>query len=178
MVGKGKVCGSGDVQVAGMWEKEGVGLRVLKNGDGEGSPSLVLGVGEKEREMGPREELSEEKRSHHTRLPEAGGDAFEGVFCGLPPVGTRGRVGAAGGEDRGEPSPQSSLEKEKSCCSSSKSIATKASSSEQFSIVIVSTSLEPELISMMVGRTSRQEGLSFDGDKGEWSEEDAQGLTS
>ncbi|KAJ7008391.1 hypothetical protein NC653_007154 [Populus alba x Populus x berolinensis] len=22
MVGKGKVCGSGDVQVAGMWEKE------------------------------------------------------------------------------------------------------------------------------------------------------------
>ncbi|KAJ6956058.1 hypothetical protein NC652_007228 [Populus alba x Populus x berolinensis] len=57
MVGKGKVCGSGDVQVASMWEKEGVGLRVLKNGDGEGSPFLVLGVGEKEREMGPREEL-------------------------------------------------------------------------------------------------------------------------
>ncbi|KAJ6956057.1 hypothetical protein NC652_007228 [Populus alba x Populus x berolinensis] len=54
---KGKVCGSGDVQVASMWEKEGVGLRVLKNGDGEGSPFLVLGVGEKEREMGPREEL-------------------------------------------------------------------------------------------------------------------------
>ncbi|KAJ7008390.1 hypothetical protein NC653_007154 [Populus alba x Populus x berolinensis] len=41
----------------GWYVGEGVGLRVLKNGDGEGSPSLVLGVGEKEREMGLREEL-------------------------------------------------------------------------------------------------------------------------
>jgi hypothetical protein len=49
---KGKVCGSGGVRVASLWEKEGAGLRVLKNGDGEESPSLALGVGEKEREMG------------------------------------------------------------------------------------------------------------------------------
>lgn len=35
MAGKGKVCGSEDVRVAGLWDKEGAGLRVLKNGDGE-----------------------------------------------------------------------------------------------------------------------------------------------
>ncbi|KAJ6875993.1 hypothetical protein NC652_035380 [Populus alba x Populus x berolinensis] len=46
VAGKGKVCGSGDVRVTGMWEKEGAGLW-LKNGDGEQSPSLVLGVGGK-----------------------------------------------------------------------------------------------------------------------------------
>jgi hypothetical protein len=91
---------------------------------------------------------------------------------------TRGRAGAAGGEGRGEPSQQSSLEKEKSSCSSSKSASTKASSSEQSSTVTISTSLEPELISGMVGRTSGQGGLNLDGDRGEGSEEDAQGLTS
>jgi hypothetical protein len=53
VAGKGKVCGSGGVRVTGLWEKEGAGLRVLKNSDGEESPSMVLGVGEKEREMGP-----------------------------------------------------------------------------------------------------------------------------
>ena len=36
---KGKVCGSGGVRVASLWEKEGAGLRVLKNGDGEESLS-------------------------------------------------------------------------------------------------------------------------------------------
>ncbi|KAH8487245.1 hypothetical protein H0E87_026000 [Populus deltoides] len=53
VAGKGKVCGSGGVRVASLWEKEGAGLRVLKNGDGEESPYLVLGVGEKEREIRP-----------------------------------------------------------------------------------------------------------------------------
>lgn len=42
----------GGVRVAGLWEKEEAGLRVLKNSDGEESPSLALRVGEKEREMG------------------------------------------------------------------------------------------------------------------------------
>ncbi|KAG6789190.1 hypothetical protein POTOM_005280 [Populus tomentosa] len=50
VAGKGKVYGSGGVPVASLWEKEGAGLQVMKNVDGEESPSLVLGVGEKERE--------------------------------------------------------------------------------------------------------------------------------
>jgi hypothetical protein len=45
-------CG-GAVRVAGSTgREEGAALRVLENGDREESPSLVLGVGEKEREMG------------------------------------------------------------------------------------------------------------------------------
>jgi hypothetical protein len=91
---------------------------------------------------------------------------------------TRGRAGAAGGEGKGEPSQQSSSKKEKSSCSSSNSASTKASSSEQYSTVTVSTSLEPELISGMVGRTFGQGALILDGDRGEGTEEDEQGITS
>ena len=45
-------CGGAVRVVGSTGREEGAALRVLENGDGEESPSLVLGVGEKEREMG------------------------------------------------------------------------------------------------------------------------------
>jgi len=49
----GRLSCGGAFQVArSAGREEGAALQVLENGDGEESPSLVLGVGEKEREMG------------------------------------------------------------------------------------------------------------------------------